>query len=125
MKYYFVLFVLLVLLSACRKDSIDRSCTNLQQELSASNKNKVEIEVNRIIQSLPSQDYTQENFEKLVNLIAGKCNIVVTGKCFDCIQTLPSQSEIYISLDSVRMINKVVDISYTTDNRMKFHNLHD
>ena len=46
--------------------------------------------------------------------------------CFDCIKTLPSQSEIRVSYFGINgPVEKTIDIVYTTNNKMVFHNMHE
>ena len=54
------------------------------------------------------------------------CTMNASALCFDCIQTLPSQSEIRISFDNgASTVEKTIDISYNSNNKMIFYNLHD
>ncbi|MEQ1800097.1 MAG: hypothetical protein ABL872_19230 [Lacibacter sp.] len=82
--------------------------------------------ISNFINNLPSAAYTSQNIDKLTSTISGQCIITATVLCFDCIKTLPSQSEIRLSVVSgSTTVIKIIDITYTPDNRMKFRNMHD
>lgn len=69
--------------------------------------------INGYIASLPSQNYTKQNLNALVDAINGLCGETATMLCFDCIKTLPSQSEIRISnAGLIGPVAKTIDITY-------------
>jgi len=81
--------------------------------------------VKRFIDRMISAQYTESNMYRLADAISSNCSISTAVLCFDCIQTLPSQSEIHIKLSSSgSMIEKVIDISYNTNNKMVVQNVH-
>ncbi len=91
----------------------------------ASNKDDVKIVISKFISSLSSQDYTEENVNKLVNAISQSCNVSATVLCFDCVETLPTQSELQISYDSSGMqIRRIIDITYDKRNKIIFSSMH-
>jgi len=76
--------------------------------------------------SMGSQNYSEENINNLVNLIEENCDGSATLLCFDCVQTLPSQTEIQIKyLGTTGPVIKIIDVTYKSNNEMKFGNLHD
>ncbi|MFN2438776.1 MAG: hypothetical protein ABR503_06215 [Chitinophagaceae bacterium] len=121
-----VLIICLQTISACKKEKIDSTdCQKLQNGISTVNKEEVKIVINKFINSLPSQNYTEENMNNLASAIGQQCGASVAVLCFDCIKTLPSQTEIRISYFGIGgPIEKTIDITYTTNNKMIFRNLH-
>ncbi|MEI9810896.1 MAG: hypothetical protein WDO16_25140 [Bacteroidota bacterium] len=120
------LFSVLVLVN-CRKEKIVQAdCRRLQNATSTADKDEAESVINKFINSLASQTYSPQNLNNLVSAIGQQCGASATLLCFDCIQTLPSQSEIRISYPGISgPVEKTIDITYTASNKMIFHNLHD
>jgi hypothetical protein len=101
-------------------------CTALQSGITNSNVDQVKAVISKFIRSLPSQDYTEENINKLVTVIEEQCDASVSLLCYDCIKTLPSQTEIRIEYaGTTSPANKTIDITYTSNNKMKFSDMHD
>lgn len=132
-RLYIPVMILTVSLLACRKDNDLRSpsCQQLRDAATNLDVQQARDAINAYIANLPSQSYTQDNLEKLVQAINGSvqsingCGITASLFCFDCIQTLPSQSEIFISLGPGGINGQaVIDISYNAANKMTFQNLH-
>jgi len=119
--------VLLFAILSCKKDEIvPADCIELESGLTNSNTGQVKTVITKFINSLPSQVYTEENLNRLVSAIGEQCSVSVTMLCYDCIKTLPSQTEIYISYaGTTNPVNKTIDITYTENNKMKFSNMHD
>jgi len=128
-RKYFSLFAIALLsaaLSCIKEDSDEDYCQELRNGVINSNVEQVNYVITQFINGLPSQDYTEENINKLVNLIEDYCDGSAAMLCFDCIKTLPSQTEIQIWYPVTGgLVNKTIDITYTTNNEMKFSNLHD
>lgn len=118
---------LLVLSFACKKSSLQNDCDDLKQAIITSDVMRAQSAIdNIIIKSLPSSRYTESNLQNLINRISADCDVQVELGCFDCIKTLPSQSEIRITINSASaVIQKVIDISYTSSNLMTFRNMHE
>ncbi|HEY6503539.1 MAG TPA: hypothetical protein VIZ28_06135 [Chitinophagaceae bacterium] len=112
---------------ACKKESTASGvCQRLQSGIAADNKEEVKSVINNFIEHLTSQTYTEENLNKLAGLINQQCVTTVTVICFDCIKTLPSQSEIRISYTGASgQFQKAIDISYNSMNKMVFRGMHD
>jgi hypothetical protein len=122
----FLAFMFFLLLAGCRREAIrPPDCLQLQTDIISDEKEEVKIIINDFIQSLSSQKYTEENMNKLVAAIGQQCGITATLLCFDCIKTLPSQTEIRISCTGINgPIEKIIDITYSDDNKMIFNNIH-
>ena len=122
-----LIIILLVafLFTGCKKSTENSTCTSLKEGITANNVQQVGDVITNYINSLPSADYTDANINRLVQKIAGDCNFTSGAYCFECIKTLPSQTEIWIEVSNGGP-RKIIDISYnTTTNKMKFVNMHD
>jgi hypothetical protein len=127
-KYRLILGIaLLFAVLSCRREHIVASdCMELQSGITNSNEEQVKSVITKFIRSLPSQDYTEENINKLVTAIEEQCDASVSLLCYDCIKTLPSQTEIRVGYaGTTSPINKTIDITYGANNKMKFSDLHD
>lgn len=119
-------FIFFLLLTGCKREAIrPPDCMQLKNGIISNEKEEVKITISDFIMSLPSQNYTEENMNKLVAAIGQQCGITATLLCFDCIKTLPSQTEIRISCTGINgPIEKIIDITYSDDNKMIFNNIH-
>jgi hypothetical protein len=125
MRMISIIISLLFLTFACKKTSLKDSCENLKQGILSDDIAMAKSAVNDIIMTLPNQDYTQPNLQSLINKLNTHCNLTTELLRYDCIYTLPSQSEIRISLNSsASSQQKVMDISYTATNRMTCVSMH-
>ena len=126
-KYLLFAFALLSTAFSCSKEDSDGDhCQELRDGVTNSNVEQVKHVITQFINGLPSQDYTEENINNLVRVIEDYCDGSATVLCFDCVQTLPSQTEIQIWYPgSGGLVYKTIDITYTANNEMKFGNLHD
>jgi hypothetical protein len=115
MRNSILLFLTVLLLNSCRKETVAENCTKLKEAVAANNTEQVGKIITEYIDNLPSKDYTEQNLSKLTRNISNLCNITSGVYCFNCIQTLPGQSEIWVS----------IDITYTPANKMKFSNMHE
>ncbi len=78
------------------------------------------------VTKMPSQEYNQQNLSNLISKISDKCDISGEVLCFDCIMTLPSESEIKLSfVENGTTRSKTIDISHTPDNIIKIVGMHD
>ena len=84
----------------------------------------VKSQISSLISGLPSKEYNAANLDKLVEAITGSCKISARVLCFNCIKTLPPQSEISITFSNPS-IEKIIDLSSTPSNEMKFVNMHE
>ena len=126
---YLSLFVIALILSglSCTKDDTENDyCQELKDGVTNSNVEQVRVVITQLIKGMPSQEYTEENINQLLSLIGQYCDGSVEMLCFDCIKTLPSQTEIQIWYPgSTGQVYKIIDITYMSNNEMKFGNLHD
>lgn len=132
-RLYIPVLILTVSLLACRKDKDLRapSCQQLESAAVNLDDQQAKEAISAYIANLPSQEYTEANLVKLVQTINGSvqtnggCSFTASLFCFDCIKTLPSQSEIFISLGPGGTNGQVViDISYNPANKMLYKGLH-
>jgi len=108
MKYGYVLLAVFSLF-ACSKDPshIEISCTSLKQGLL----NDDTTIVKNYFGALLSMKYTSQNLDKLADTLSQSCDITVENSCFNCVQTLPPQSEIDLALldnngdSTIRVLN--------------------
>jgi hypothetical protein len=107
--------------TACKKELNNSDCDGLRDGLL---KNDVKL-VTKNIGSLLSS-YSEGNLDLLANEITDRCNIPATVDCFNCIETNPPQTEIIFSLvQQGGTVQKRLDISYTSNNKMVLLNVHD
>jgi hypothetical protein len=111
-------------LISCKKESTTLfSCSNLTQGIRLDSATLVKNEINKICSQL-TDSTTQQKLQKLTETISSKCNINATVLCADCIQTLPTQSEIKVSFSSVGIqFSKVIDI--ISRDPLEFAGMHD
>ena len=98
-RKYFPLLVIPLLsaaLSCSKQDSERDYCQELRDGVTNSNVEEVRHVITQFINGLSSQDYTEENINNLVNVIEDYCDGSAAMLCFDCVRTLPSQTEIQI-----------------------------
>jgi hypothetical protein len=127
--YYIRLFFLIVCISftslGCKKDSVNNNCEDLKNAMVTDAKDNIKSLINSFISRLPSQAYTEQNINALASSLSNECSISALVVCFDCIATLPTESEIYLTVTSNQSnISTAVDISYTPDNKMKCVGVH-
>jgi hypothetical protein len=120
-------FMLLLFMACKKQNTVTDDCTRLQQGMADSDIASVGATITNYINTLPSDIYTEQNLQVLAGAIrGGTCNITATIDCFNCIKTLPTQTEILISFISGGVtIRKTIDITYTTNNVIKFNSMHD
>ena len=120
-----VLFLSLIMLS-CKKENLSTECESLHAAMQSSDIETAKAAITKYINGLASQQYSQQNLENLTAALSGSCVSAAEIVCFSCIDTLPEQSEIKVSIiyQGARL-NKIFDITYTPDNKMKVVNMHD
>jgi hypothetical protein len=125
--FLFIALAGFFLLAACKKEKIVMAdCQQLLNGIAIHDKEEVKKVINKFIASLTSQTYTAENLNALVSAVNKQCGASATLLCFDCIQTLPSQTEIRLAFAGLSgSVEKTIDITYTSSNKMIFHNLHE
>lgn len=110
----------------CKKDVPNTSCEDLKNAIIADAKDNIKNIVTAHINKLSSQNYTEQNINALASSLAGSCTISTRIYCYDCIATLPSMTEIELTVTSTpTVVKKVLDISYDPANKMTCANVHD
>ena len=122
----YISILIWVFTTGCSKSGVERNCDKLKSAIVNSDKEKARDAITAFIRHMQDRNYTDENLRKLANEIDSECDINTTVLCFDCILTLPGQSEIMLSFQSgSSTLTRVIDISYSPDNKMKFSNMHE
>lgn len=123
---FLLISIIAVTTLGCKKDFSDQECRELKDAMATNNIDAVKTIITQSITRLPSQNNTQQNLDALATSLSGQFTISAEVLCFGCIQTLPEQSEIKLSfISSGSPIYKIIDISYSPDNKMKFVNMHE
>ena len=126
MKKLILILICGQLVFSCDKDETSGTCQTLKDGVLNSNIDKVRPAINNFIDRLAGKTYSEANLTALVQKISSQCNFSCTTLCFDCIQTLPSQSGIRIVISSAgTTVAKTIDITYSSNNIMTFRNMHD
>jgi len=127
MKRFFLTIILLFFITiGCRKKNIKEDCSELLEAMQTDNVTVAGKSITSLINNLSSQTYNEQNLQNLAASITGNCSCIATVLCFDCIFTLPSQTEIQIKyFNSSSSLQKTIDISYSADTSMRFVNMHD
>ena len=133
MKYILLAFFAFLLFAGCKKEGIGGDIGGghcvptpcaLKELIANDKEEEVKQYITAMIAGMPSQAYTSQNLQKLAQMIGG-CGMTAQLACYDCIKTLPSQSEIKITLNiGGSIVEKVIDISYTPSNTMVFVHMH-
>ena len=114
----------LLLCGSCKKEN---ACSSGEVLLNAMQDNNIQAAgtvITVYINQLPSQNYTSQNLDRLVDVINRSCGLTARKICFSCIKTLPEQSEIEVASTN-SSLKKVFDISFTAGNEMVFRNMHE
>ena len=126
MKKILLILICGQLVFSCNKDNISDSCKSLKDGVLNNQVDKVRVVITNFINELPGRIYNDANLTSLAQKISSQCNISCTVLCFDCIKTLPSQSEIRITINSGgTTVARTIDIDYSSSNIMTFRNMHD
>jgi hypothetical protein len=121
----FLLIAVLALVS-CKKSALVADCENLKGGMLANDRERVKEVISHLIALLPDNRYTEANLNNLAHAFSNRCDITAEVVCFSCIQTYPEESEIRLHVSSGgAAVQKVVDISYRSDNAMVFIGMHD
>ena len=125
MKYFgrvLQVFTISLLISGCKKNS-DKGfdCDRFKQGVLADDKASVATALGGLLTS-----YSRENINQLAEAASRQCNINATVLCFDCIYTNTAQTEIKITFtQDGTTVDKVLDISYSSGNKMTIVGVHD
>ena len=126
LKLLSVIIVVLIALAGCKKDCPANDCETLKTALIAGDITNLQSSITNLINNLPSKEYTEQNINSLASSLSNQCSVTTKVICFDCVMTLPSETEIQLTFtNNQSIVSKVIDISYTADNKMKFVSAHD
>lgn len=127
-----ILCILSLFLSSCKKEHASASCSTIQQAVLGNDKDLMKKEINLICNAIQVQssvndpDGLKHSLDELVSRLSSLCGLSVRSLCYFCIDTLPPQSEITISVTtSTGTVTKLIDISYNSNKQLYFVNMHD
>jgi hypothetical protein len=127
MKHFLILsFSVMLLLISCRKDDTCNG-NSIKQAIIEDNKELMRGEINKlcagieVVRTTNDPDGLTNSLDKLVAKINTFGNVKAEILCYYCIQTLPEQSEIKVTVNST---SRVLDISYSADKKLLFVNMH-
>ncbi len=127
-QFIFLIPLLASLFCSCSKDSGVRTsnCENLKNAVINDSEEEIKVLVNDYIKQLNYPDYTEQNVNALAAPLSQGCAVNTHIYCYDCISTLPSMTEIEITVTAVQPnIKKEADITYNgTDHKMYCINVH-
>jgi hypothetical protein len=127
----------LLLLTACdKKNNVNTAasfnCGNFKTGIISDSSAMVGTEVNKLCEDLlpatsSSDEYGQsQNIHILVQRLSQKCDINATLICYACIETLPAQSEIRVSINQNGTVyTRTMDITVTQQNMLIYNGMHD
>jgi hypothetical protein len=125
MRNLIILLFVVLLFSTCKKQATTENCIPLKEAIATDNIAQVKTIITAMMDRMVSKDYTEQNLIKLTESISNQCAITSGVYCFDCIKTLPSQTEIWVSFVSgSTTVIRTIDISYTVNHKMVFVNMH-
>ncbi|KAA5536951.1 hypothetical protein F0919_04565 [Taibaiella lutea] len=109
------------------------NCQNFKTGITTDMSDMVGTEVNKLCLDLmpaassPSDEYGQsQNINILVQRLSEKCDVTATLVCYACIETLPAQSEIRISINQNGTVyNRILDITVTQQNMLIYNGMHE
>ncbi|GAA4333384.1 hypothetical protein [Flaviaesturariibacter amylovorans] len=125
MKIFWSVLVAGILIASCKKEPQQVNCSRLSQGIRQDDATQVAASVEAVLVGLPDRQYTAANLALLAERLSTRCSIEVRVRCFDCIKTLPSMSELHVTTRGSAPVSKVLDISYTDENKMEFRAMHD
>jgi hypothetical protein len=115
----------MLVVSGCSKEPTT-ACAPLKAAMTANNLTEVKNILTDYINKLPNNSYTEANILQLTKNLSGECELTSGTYCYDCIMTLPSETEIYISFSSgAGTVKKTIDLTYNSANKIIFWNMHD
>ncbi len=106
-------------------------CDELRQGLSDLQTEVVKSSLDNLLRDLhpapTTNDRTghEENLITFISRLNGECDIESVIECYACIKTLPAQSEVRVSFDSVGIpVVRTLDIKTPTDDVMSVLGIH-
>jgi hypothetical protein len=123
-----------LILMSCDKENLKANidCESLTNGLLVCSIEQVKTEMDKVTEDLfpeptdNDQIGQRENINLLIERLNSQCaTIEAKLKCYACVKTLPAQSEIAVSLDSLGVkVEKVLDISTPDDEKLAFIRIH-
>lgn len=115
-----------ILVSGCKKEQLSsQDCEKFQAALVALEVEDVKQYISKQIGRLDSDENTAENLNRLAQAVS-RCDLSATVLCFNCIQTLPAQSEIRLAfLQNGDSTFRTLDMSSTPKNKMQCISVHE
>src|SRR5438128_12370196 len=101
-RLYLPAILFLLAVSACRKDDMQTVSTDkLQKAILAGNPDEVETQINNVCTSsqMHVTNNSEESLNQLAESISNAFKVDAAVVCYNCIKTLPEESEIKISVD--------------------------
>lgn len=125
-RLYFPAILLLLAITACTKDDMQpASSDKLQLAILAGNPDNVETEINKVCSSLTAGTDSENLLNELSKAILSQCKVNAVVLCYNCISTMPAQSEIKISVNYHGLQkDKIIDIT-RSGNKYIFAGMHD
>ena len=128
MRFFSIIISIFLLITiSCSKEHLQRpDCSNLKNALLEGKPDEAENEINKICSALTDIENSRQDLNRLATAISGQCQVSAAVLCYDCINTNPAQSEIRISVTFPGgQKDKIIDISYSEDNKFLFVGMHD
>lgn len=136
MKYalLFVTSFLIFISYSCKKNTElnNSECSILKNALLSYDKNPLKEEFSRLTKDLNPVSTTndnighKENFNTLIHRINDCKALSSELLCYACIQTLPAQTEIKITIDSSGIsVIRILDFSTPDDSNIEFKRIHE
>lgn len=124
---------ILFCLNGCSKDKTHSvNCAKIRAGILNNDTEAVREEINRLAYFYTPDPAASDlyghrlNIENLALKLRGECNFTISTGCYNCIKTLPPQTELFITVSSgSTTVHKVIDLSYTSSKRLVFANMHD
>jgi hypothetical protein len=109
-----------LLFATCDKD-VEIKCTEFRTALAAGDEDKILETVNQYIALSFLQVNSSQNFDKLAKYFKDHCNLAVSYKCFQCVDTNPPLSYMTIQfLNGPVIVQKTLVIwDDPQENKMK------
>jgi hypothetical protein len=134
-KRLFTIIVLTVLVtSGCRRTGDDpqsarvssANCERLKKAMINHDVDEARIAITEYIAALSTDVFSGATIDELIRLIEKNCIAIDADLvCVSCIDTLPAQSEITLRLTSAgTTMVKIIDLSYTPANKIRFVSMH-
>jgi len=116
---YVALILVAFLFTDCSKDPKrpKPDCDGMEQGLLNNNVSLIEDALGNYL----AMDYSKENLNALADTLTRSCDVKASLFCYNCIYTLPPQSEIYFALvdNAGDSTARVLDVTSDVNNKIK------